>query len=127
MPKVTAAHIYPRGPVFYADIRFDAEPWRVQRSTGFRISQEPEARAALDEAIRQIEAGDAAELAPGLWTVRRWGTAWNAERKTAGKLAWKQEATHLRLHLYPEIGGKALRDVTKSDMLAWARRLPSHD
>lgn len=126
MPRVTSAHVTPRGPVLYADIRL-ADGERLQRTTGFRVGQEAEARAALEEVVREIEAGASAELAVGPWTVRRWGAKWNAERKAAGKLAWKQEATHLKLHLYPLLGSRPLREVTKADMLTWARELPTHE
>lgn len=127
MPRVTSARLYPRGPVLYADIRLDAEPWRIQRSTGFRVGQDPEARAALEEAIREIEKGSAADFAPGAWTVRRWGEKWTDERRAAGKvLSWVEEKAHLSLHLYPSLGNRPLREVTKPDMLAWIRELPKH-
>lgn len=124
-PKVSTAHLRARGPVFLVDIRL-SNGRRIRRSTRFRVSEEPEARAALAEAVRQIEAG-AAPAPVATWTVKRWGEQWISERKEAGKFNWRHEEGALKFHLDLELGAVPLRDVTKAMMLEWAKGLRKHE
>ncbi|HET8540415.1 MAG TPA: hypothetical protein VFL83_11135 [Anaeromyxobacter sp.] len=133
-PRVTSWNLRPRGGVYYADIYLDrplpgTKTNRIQESTRTRLDEgEAAARVQAQRMADEVERGTPASAvsSDGALTVKGWCETWNARRATQGKLDWMHEGAHLRDHLYPWLGHRPIAEVTKAEMLMWARALPKH-
>ena len=132
MSKVRQWKLYVHGSVFWL-VAFLDKPLpgrktrRVRISTDTRVEAgEAAARIQAKRIMDELDAGAPVVSAGGALTVRAYGETWIRDRHERGKLAWKDEQAHLRDHLYPVLGARPIAEITKAEMIEWARGLASH-
>ncbi len=112
-----------RGRIFY--VVFPVAGRKYPKMISTETAERRAAQAFLEEWERVHVAGDDVAAARAVFTVESWGGEWIEARKARGILDAVNESAHLRLHLYPRLGARPLRDVTKAELLDWVQALPA--
>jgi integrase len=103
----------------------------VRKPTPYRVGQEALAERAL-EIARAIEesGGKYQDPLTGVVSADRYARQWLREREATHPDNWKDNRTHLELHILPHIGGMKLADVRPRHLVALfaeLRRAPESD
>ena len=105
--------VYRRGNKLWVVFR-DASGRRVFSSTPYRPGQEQEAAATL----QKVEAGVRRKAAAGSATLGSYAAAWAEKRHATGMSNARVDLGRLRDNVLPELGHKALGDVTRHEVEA---------
>lgn len=116
--------VYARGSILWIWYR-DAGGKRVYASTGLRVGQEREARAALAQILRRVEAGVDLGFDVETVTLRQWSAEWIKRRQLRGIKTAGDDEARLRDHVLPALGDVRLAELRPKRVRAWVHALRS--
>lgn len=111
--------VYPRGQKLWLAFN-DATGKRVLRPTPYRVGQEADARAMLEEAERlvNVQRKTPGGARAGGATVADYAAAWLEKREARGVRDVVNDRMRVRDHLLPVLGATPLRQVRTTDVRA---------
>ena len=101
------------------------KPERGWAATGLDVGEEKEAKRALAVIEKRVARELATGVPEGDLTVKANGEMWLKAREAAGKEGWKDDAHHLRLHVFPLVGKMLMKDVLTRHVRDAVRKLPT--
>ena len=116
------AYYYQRGKKLYVGF-VDAQGKKRQKATGLSVGQEDQARLLCETIEGRVEKQRAKTKVRQPLTVEVYGERWIAQRKKEGLRAWRDEATHLRKHVFPTLGDRRLEEVRPLDIRDFVQNL----
>lgn len=100
------------------------KPERDWKATGLPVGQEKEAKRVLASIEKKVAREMATGIPEGDLTVKANGEMWLKAREAAGKDGWKDDAHHLRLHVFPLIGRMLIKEVLTRHIRDVVSKLP---
>ena len=108
------AYYYPRGQKLYVGFQ-DAHGKRRQKATDFVVGEEAQAEALCRSIQRRVEEQTRPTNTEAELTLEAHGERWIGRRSKSGLRAWRDEANHLRRHIFPKLGSLHLHDVRPAE------------
>ena len=116
------AYHYVRGQKLYIGF-VDAQGRRRQKTTGLSVGQEDEAERLCRTIERKVDAQRSKGKGSGPLTLQKYGERWIEQRAKGGLRAWRDEANHLRKHVFPALGADRLDRIRPADVRGFVQEL----
>jgi integrase len=110
--------VYAKGDRLYLQYK-DTAGKRLNRSSGFRVGEENDAKALLEEIERTVSAQtELGFTADSPATVAAYVNVWIESRKGLGLADWSNDKSRLELHVLPTIGDQLIAEVRPRHLVA---------